>query len=251
MSGHSKWHSIKHKKGAIDAKRGKIFTMHAKLIAVAARAGGGDPLTNASLRTAIDNARADNVPNANIERSIKSGTGELKDQAAFSESMYEGFGPEGIAVYIQTISDNKNRTVASLKNILSKNGGNMAGAGSVSWMFHQKGLIHLKVDPSKRDDLELAAIDAGAEDVKSEGESVEVYTNVKELNTVKAKLEQAGFSVEKADMSFIPEKEVKIESEEAAKKVLNLIEALEEDDDVNNVYANFDIPEEILNKVAG
>jgi len=248
MSGHSKWNSIKHKKGATDAKRGKIFTMHAKLIAVVARAGGGDPSTNTALRAAMDNARADNVPNSNIERAIKTGTGELKDQAAFVEAMYEGYGPEGIAVFIQTISDNKNRTVASLKTRLTKNGGNMAGAGAVSWMFHQKGVIRLTVDPSKKDDLELAAIDAGAEDVKSEGENVEVYTNVKELNSVKEKLEKAGFKAEKADMSFIPEKEVKIETVEAAKKVLNLIESLEEDEDVNNVYSNFDIPEDILNK---
>jgi len=223
--------------------------MHAKLIAVVARAGGGDPSTNTALRAAMDNARADNVPNSNIERAIKTGTGELKDQAAFVEAMYEGYGPEGIAVFIQTISDNKNRTVASLKTKLTKNGGNMAGAGAVSWMFHQKGVIQLKVDPAKKDDLELAAIDAGAEDVKSDGENVEIYTNIKELHAVKAKLEQAGYKVDKADMSFIPEKEVKIETEEAAKKVLNFIEALEEDEDVNNVYSNFDISEEILNKV--
>jgi len=249
MSGHSKWHSIKHKKGAIDAKRGKIFTMHAKMVAIAAREGGGDPTTNSSLRAAIDNARADNVPNSNIERAIKTGTGDLKDQAAFSEAMYEGFGPEGIAVYIQTISDNKNRTVASVKNILSKNGGNMAGAGAVSWMFHKKGVILLTVDTSKKDDLELAAIDAGAEDVKSEGENVEIITNIKDLQTVKAKLEQAGYRVDKADLSFIPEKEVKIETEDAARKVLKFIEALDEDDDVSNIYSNFDIPEEILNKI--
>jgi YebC/PmpR family DNA-binding regulatory protein len=250
MSGHSKWHSIKHKKGAIDAKRGKIFTTHAKLIAIVAREGGGDPTTNSALRTAMDNARADNVPNSNIERAIKTGTGALKDQAAFAEAMYEGFGPEGIAVYIQTISDNKNRTVASIKNILSKNGGNMAGAGAVSWMFHKKGVIQVNVDPSKKDDLELAAIDAGAEDVKSEGENVEIFTNIKDLQTVKAKLVQAGFTVEKADLSYIPEKEVKITDEDAARKVLKFMEALDEDEDVSNVYSNFDIPEDILNKIA-
>jgi YebC/PmpR family DNA-binding regulatory protein len=190
------------------------------------------------------------VPNSNIERAIKTGTGELKDQAAFSEAMYEGFGPEGIAVYIQTISDNKNRTVASIKNILSKNGGNMAGAGAVSWMFHKKGIIELTIDPSKKDDLELAAIDAGAEDVKSEGENVEIITNIKDLQSVKAKLEQAGYKIDKSDLNFIPEKEVKIETEDAAKKVLKFIEALDEDEDVSNVYSNFDIPEEILNKIA-
>jgi len=220
------------------------------MVAIAAREGGGDPSTNSSLRTAIDNARADNVPTSNIDRAIKTGSGELKDQAAIQESMYEGFGPEGIAVYIQTISDNKNRTVASVKNILSKNGGNMAGAGAVSWMFHKKGIIELTIDPSKKDDLELAAIDAGAEDVKSEGENVEIITNIKDLQAVKAKLEQAGYKVNKADLSFIPEKEVKIETEEAARKVLRFIEALDEDEDVSNVYSNFDIPDDILNKVA-
>jgi len=249
MSGHSKWHSIKHKKGAADAKRGKIFTVHAKLIAIAARDGGGDPDTNSALRTAIDNAKAANVPNSNIERAIKKGTGDLKDGAEISENMYEGYGPAGIAVYIQTVTDNKNRTVASIKSILTKNGGNMGTSGSVAYLFHKKGLININAEPNKHDDIELAAIDAGAEDIKKDGNSLEVYTDAKSLHEVKKKLEEAGIEIESAEITFVPENEVRIEDETKAKKVLKLMEALEDDDDVANVYSNFDIPEEIMEKL--
>jgi YebC/PmpR family DNA-binding regulatory protein len=250
MSGHSKWHSIKHKKGAADAKRGKIFTMHAKLITIAAREGGGDPDMNPALRTAIDNAKADNVPNANIERAIKRGTGEDKEGADISEVMYEGYGPCGIALYIQAVTDNKNRTVASVKSILSKHGGNMGGAGSVAYLFHKKGLILIKAEPEKHEDIELTAIDSGAEDIKTEADSVEIYTDPKDLHNVKKKLEEAGFAIESAEITFIPENEVKIENENDARKVLKLMEALEEDDDVTNVYSNFDIPEELMEKIS-
>lgn len=249
MSGHSKWHSIKHKKGAADAKRGKIFTIHAKLITIAARDGGGDPDMNPALRTAIDNAKAANVPNANIDRAIKRGTGEDKEGAEISEVMYEGYGPAGTALYIQTVTDNKNRTVANVKSILTKNGGNMGGAGSVAYLFHQKGLIMIKADPAKQEDLELTAIDAGAEDIKLEGDTVEVYTDPKDLHNVKKKMEEGGFEIESAEITFIPENEVKIEDEDKAKKVLKLMEALEDDEDVTNVYSNFDIPEELLEKL--
>lgn len=249
MSGHSKWHSIKHKKGAADAKRGKIFTVHAKLIAIASREGGDDPDTNSSLRTAIDNAKSANVPNSNIERAIKKGTGDLKDGVEISENMYEGYGPAGIAVYIQTVTDNKNRTVASVKNILTKNGGNMGTAGSVAYLFHKKGLIMIDAEPDKQDEIELTAIDAGADDIKIEGNSVEVYTNSKNLHEVKGKLEEAGITVESAEITFVPDNEVKIDDETKARKVLRLMEALEDDEDVANVYSNFDIPEEIMEKL--
>lgn len=249
MSGHSKWHSIKHKKGAADAKRGKIFTMHAKLITLAARDGGGDTDMNPGLRSAIDNAKADNVPNANIERAIKRGTGEDKDGAEISEAMYEGYGPAGTALYIQVVTDNKNRTVANVKNILSKNGGNMGGAGSVAYLFHQKGLIRIQAEPAKHEELELAAIDAGAEDIKIEDDTVEVYTDPKDLHNVKKKMQEAGFNTESAEITFIPENEIKIDDEVSAKKVLKLMEALEEDEDVSNVYSNFDIPKELLEKL--
>lgn len=249
MSGHSKWHSIKHKKGAADAKRGKIFTLHSKLITIAAREGGGDPEMNSSLRTAIDNAKTANVPNSNIDRAIKRGTGDLKDQAEISETMYEGYGPSGIAVYIQTVSDNKNRTVASVKSILSKNGGNMGTSGSVAYLFHKKGLLLIEVPKEKHDEIELAAIDAGAEDIKKEGNSIEVYTDAKSLHEVKDALEKKGIKVESAEITYIPENEVKITDENKAKKVLKFMEALEDDDDVANVYSNFDIPEELMEKI--
>ncbi len=249
MSGHSKWHSIKHKKGAADAKRGKIFTIHAKLITIAARDGGGDPDMNPALRTAIDNAKAANVPNANIDRAIKRGTGEDKEGAEISEVMYEGYGPAGTALYIQAVTDNKNRTVANVKSILSKNGGNMGGAGSVAYLFHKKGLILIKAEAAKHEDLELTAIDAGAEDIKIEGETVEVYTDPKDLHNVKKKMEDGGFEIESAEITFIPENEVRIEEEDKAKKVLKLMEALEDDEDVTNVFSNFDIPEELMEKL--
>lgn len=249
MSGHSKWHSIKHKKGAADAKRGKIFTMHSKLITIAAKEGGGDPEMNSSLRTAIDNAKSANMPNTNIEKAIKRGTGELKDGADFSEVMYEGYGPAGIAVYVQTLTDNKNRTVANVKNIFTKTGGNMGTTGSVAYLFHKKGYILVKSTPDKFDDIELAAIDAGAEDIQTGTDSVEVYTAPNELHSVKKGLEEAGFEIESSELTYEPENTVEINEEDKARKVLKFMDALEEDDDVSNVFSNFDIPDEIMEKM--
>jgi YebC/PmpR family DNA-binding regulatory protein len=248
MSGHSKWHSIKHKKGAADAKRGKIFTKHAKLITIAAREGGGDIESNPALRTAIENAKTDNVPNSNIERAIKRGTGELKEGAEISEVMYEAYGPEGIALYIQAVTDNKNRTVANIKSILSKHGGNMGTSGSVAYLFEQKGLIIISAESEKHEEIELTAIDAGASDVKSEKDYVEIYTDPKQLNEVKEKFEEEGYKIESSNITFIPENEVEINDKKTAEKVLKLMEALEDDEDVTNVYSNFDIPEEIMKK---
>lgn len=249
MSGHSKWHSIKHKKGAADAKRGKIFTVHAKLITIAAREGGGDPETNSALRSAIDNAKTANVPNTNIDKAIKRGTGEDKEGIVISECMYEGYGPAGIAVYIQALTDNKNRTVANVKNILTKNGGNMGTAGSVAYLFHKKGFILVKASADKFDDIELAAIDAGAEDIQRGDDSVEVYTAPNELHTVKKSLEEAGFEIESSEITFEPENTIAIEDEDKARKVLKFMDALEEDEDVSNVYSNFDIPDEVMEKI--
>lgn len=249
MSGHSKWHSIKHKKGAADAKRGKIFTLHSKLITLAAREGGGDPEMNAALRVAIDNAKDENVPNTNIERAIKRGTGELKDQAEITESMYEGYGPAGIAIYVQVVTDNKNRTVASIKNILTKHGGNMGTAGSVAYLFRKSGVILIDAQKEKHDEIELIAIDSGASDIKIEGNSIEIYTDPKNLHEVKLKIATGGIPIRSSEITFMPETEVKITKEDQAKKVLKLMEALEEDDDVANVYSNFDIPDEIMEKL--
>lgn len=249
MSGHSKWHSIKHKKGAADAKRGKIFTMHSKLITIAAKEGGGDPEMNASLRAAIDNARGSNMPNSNIEKAVKRGTGELKDGADFSEAMYEGYGPLGIAVYVQTLTDNKNRTVANVKSIFTKHGGSMGTTGSVGYLFHKKGYLLVKASSDKFDDVELAAIDAGAEDIQRGENSVDVYTAPNDLHAVKKGLEEAGFTIESSEITYEPENTVAIDTEDKARKILKFMDALEEDDDVSNVYSNFDIPDEIMEKM--
>lgn len=248
MSGHSKWHSIKHKKGAADAKRGKIFTVHAKLITIAAK-DGGDPDSNAALRVAIDNAKAANVPNSNIDKAVKRGTGEDKAGVVFSEVMYEGYGPAGIAVYIQALTDNKNRTVANVKSILTKNGGNMGTAGSVGYLFHKKGRVVVKTTPDKFDDVELAAIDAGAEDIQRGDDFVDVYTGPTDLHTVKKGLEEAGFEIESSELTYEPENTVEVADEDKARKVLKFMEALEEDEDVSNVFSNFDIPEEVMGKM--
>lgn len=249
MSGHSKWHSIKHKKGALDAKRGKIFTKHAKLITIAARDGGGDPEMNPTLRTAIVNAKADNVPNANIDKAIAKGAGDDKDGAQLSEVIYEGFGPEGTALYVQVITDNKNRSFANIKTLMNKNGGNMGEAGSVGWMFEKKGVILADSGELDSDEAELVAIDAGAEDIEKDGKEFEIVTSPTELMKVKDMLESGGFEVKKAELSYIAKETVKIEDKEKAAKVLKLMEAIEDDEDVANVYSNFDIPEEILEEL--
>jgi YebC/PmpR family DNA-binding regulatory protein len=250
MSGHSKWHSIKHKKGALDAKRGKIFTKHAKLVAIAAR-HGADPAINPSLRAAIDSARADNVPNSNIERAIKKGSGQDKDAVNYEEIYYEGFGPAGTAVYVHVITDNKNRALADVKAILSRKGGGMGTTGSASWIFSRKGVLIIPIKPgANADDIELAIIDAGAMDIKRDGDNFEVYTDAMQLTTVKKKLLESGFEISSAEITFIPKQVVKIENLEDAQKVLNLIDSLEENDDVSDVYCNFDISQELMEKLS-
>ena len=249
MSGHSKWHSIKHKKGAADAKRGKIFTKHAKLIAIAARDGGDDAEMNPGLRTAIANAKADNVPNANIDKAIKKGAGTGKDALQMEEIMYEGFGPAGTAMYVQVITDNRNRSVASVKTCFNKTGGNMGEAGTVGWMFEKKGMILAKAEGMERDEAELMAIDAGAEDLSVEDGAFEIYTAPEELMKVRDALEEAGFVCEKAEFDFVAKNPVKVENAEDAQKVMKLIDALEDDEDVANVYSNVDISDEILEQL--
>ena len=250
MSGHSKWHSIKHKKGALDAKRGKIFTKHAKLVAIAAR-HGADPAINPSLRAAIDSARADNVPNSNIERAIKKGSGQDKDAVNYEEIYYEGFGPAGTAVYVHVITDNKNRALADVKAILSRKGGGMGTTGSASWIFSRKGVLIIPIKPgANADDIELAIIDAGAMDIKRDGDNFEVYTDAMQLTTVKKKLLESGFEISSAEITFIPKQVVKIENLEDDQKVLNLIDSLEENDDVSDVYCNFDISQELMEKLS-
>ncbi|MFA4891527.1 MAG: YebC/PmpR family DNA-binding transcriptional regulator [Candidatus Gracilibacteria bacterium] len=249
MSGHSKWSSIKHKKGAADAKRGKIFTKHAKLIAINAR-HGADPGTNPGLRAAIDSAKADNVPNANIDRAVKKGSGQDKDAAVYEEIFYEGFGPAGTSLYIQALTDNKNRTSSDIKSILSRRGGGMGATGSATWIFERKGLIMVPLESgSDADNVELAAIDAGASNIIREGSHLEVHTHASELAKVGDALKGTGIAIESAAITYIPKQTVKITNEEAARKVLGAIEALEENDDIAEVYCNFDMDEELMKKV--
>lgn len=249
MSGHSKWHSIKHKKGALDAKRGKIFTKHAKLITIAARDGGGDPNMNPGLRSAIVNAKSDNVPNANIDKAVAKGAGGDKDGVQLAELMYEGFGPAGTAMYISVITDNKNRSNANVRLIMAKNGGQLGSSGSVGHMFDKKGVILAKAGSMSADEAELGAIDAGAEDISVEDGMFEIITSPANLMKVNDALKTAGFEVEKAEFDFIGKNPVAIDDLDNAKKVLKLVEALEDDEDVSNVYSNFDIPVEILEQV--
>lgn len=240
MSGHSKWAQIKHKKGAADAKKGALFTKHGKLIAIAAKKGG-DPAMNPALRLAIDNARQDNMPGSNIERAIKRGSGEDKEGAEIHEVFYEAYGPAGIALYIHCLTDNKNRTVSSLKTTLNKHNGRMAELGSVSWMFEQKGLIRLRVSPQEKDDLELFVIDAGASDIESLDECLEVYSEPSQLPDIKKKLEDKRAVIESAEITYISKNVIPVTDKDISQKILDLLSVLEEDEDVTNVYSNFDI----------
>jgi len=251
MSGHSKWSSIKHKKAATDAKRGKIFTKHAKLVALAAR-GGADPVMNPSLRLAIDNARAENMPRENIERAIKKGSGEGKGAMVMEEIFYEGFGPGGAALYIETLTDNRNRTLTNVKHIFTKNGGNFGSAGTVGYLFKKKGVINVQIAESGKpaDEIELAAIDAGAEDVISDGETMTIYTEPTAVMKARSALEAAGVKVTSASQTYVPQTNVKIEDVEVARQLLKMIDLIEEDEDVSEVFSNFDIAEEILEKLS-
>jgi YebC/PmpR family DNA-binding regulatory protein len=236
MSGHSKWHNIRVKKNASDAKRGKIYTRHARLIEIAARTGG-DPTSNTTLRTAIDNAKAENVPNDNIDRAIKKGTGELKGEA-MQEVVYEAYGPGGAAFIIACLTDNKNRTLSNVKLVLTKNGGRFAESGSVVWMFERKGLIVASGIPSEKvEEIELELIDVGADDFSFDDGHLEVITAMSKWTAVRNALKSEGFSIESAGLSFIP-KDPHLVDEEMMGKIEKLIEALEEDDDVSEVFTN-------------
>lgn len=249
MSGHSKWHNIKIKKGVADSKRGKVFTRHAKLIAIAAKDGGGDPNMNPTLRAAIANAKADNVPNANIDKAIKKGCGEDKEGMNFTETMYGGFGPCGTAILIQSITDNKNRAVSGIKTILSRNGGNSAESSSIAWMFQRKGKILASINGKNDEEMDLMIIDSGAEDFEKNGSEFIITTSDTTLMNVREYLEKAGFNISKAELIYLPKNWVNVEKPEDAQQLLKIIDALEEDDDVSMVYTNGDIPEEILSQI--
>lgn len=248
MSGHSKWASIKHKKALVDAKRGKMFTKLIREITVAAKTGGGDPGTNPRLRLAISTAKNGNMPADNIERAVKKGTGALEG-VSYEEVVYEGYGPEGVAVYVQCLSDNKNRTASEIRNIFSKKSGNMAGAGSVSWLFEHKGLIVVHESKATEDQLMELVLNAGAEDLSKIGDKFEILTGPSDFEAVKKALEGAGIPYESADLQMIPKNLVPV-SAANARQVLALIEALEDHDDVQHVYANCDIPDEVMKEVA-
>jgi len=249
MSGHSKWSTIKHKKAAQDAKRGKIFTKLIKEITVAARLGGGDPAANPRLRAAIEAAKAANMPKNNIERAIKKGTGELEG-VAYEEVTYEGYGPGGVAVLVETITDNRQRTVAEVRHIFAKRGGNLGEPGSVAWIFEKKGLIVVEKDKVDEDTLMAAALEAEAEDIQDAGSEWEIETSAEDLARVKKALTDQGIEILSAKVTMVPSNIVKIEDEKKAQQLIALMNALEENDDVQNVYANFDIPDKILEKVA-
>ncbi len=248
MSGHSKWSSIKHKKKLVDARKGKIFTKLIREITVAARLGGGDPDKNPRLRAAIAAAKAENMPKENIERSIKRGTGEIEG-VNYEEVSYEGYGPGGVAVLVDCLTDNKNRTVAELKHIFEKYGGSMGEPGCVAWVFEKKGIISIEADKIDEDSLLEIALEAGAEDVRNAGTQFEVITDPADFEKVKKAIEDADVPYSLAEITMIPKTTVKLDGKKA-EQMLNLMQALEDLDDVSHVYANFDIPDEIMEAMA-
>lgn len=247
MSGHSKWANIKHRKAAQDAKRGNLFQKLVKAVIIAAKEGGGDPATNVRLKAALDRAKAASVPASNIDRAIKRGTGEI-DGATYEELIYEGYGIEGVAVIVECLTDNKNRTTPEIRAILDRNGGSLGAAGSVAWMFERKGVINLTGEELDEEELMDSALECGADDVEKDGGFV-VYTDPSELNGVKECLENKGYAVESAESQMVPKTTVNIANPDKAKKILRLMDLLESHDDVQNVYSNFDIPEEIIDQI--
>jgi YebC/PmpR family DNA-binding regulatory protein len=246
LSGHSKWSSIKHKKGAADAKRGKLFSKLARGIIVAAKEGGGDPANNLALANAIEKAKSYSMPKDNIERAIAKGAGEGTDGAAFEAIVYEGYGPEGVAVIAEALTDNKNRTASEVRHIFTKFGGNLGTSGAVAWQFERRGVVLVSANGVDEEELFLAAADAGADDLEQDGDVFQVTSAPESLAAVRGAIEAAGFAVESAELTMLPKNTVAIEDEAKAKQLMRLIDALEDDDDVQEVYANFDIPEHVL-----
>jgi len=247
MSGHSKWASIKHKKGAVDARRGKLFSKLAKEIIIAAKQGG-DADKNARLRTAIQSAKSANMPNDNIERAIKRGTGELEG-VNYEELTYEVYGPGGVAILIEILTDNKNRTASEIRALLGRKGGSIAGSGSVAWLFEKKGLIRVGNDKTDEDTLFSVVIDAGADDINAEPDAFEIVCEPENFEAVKKAISEGNIETEMSEITFIPKNTIRVEGKEA-RRVLSLVEMLEDHDDIQNVYANFDIPDEILDEIA-
>jgi YebC/PmpR family DNA-binding regulatory protein len=249
VSGHSKWSSIKHKKGAADAKRGKLFSKLSRAIIVAAREGGPDPGANLALANAVEKARSYSMPKDNIERAIARGSGADADAQSFETVVYEGYGPAGVALIVEALTDNRNRTASDVRHLFSKHDGNLGGSGAVAWLFERRGLV-LVDGSADEDELTLAAAEGGADDVTLDGSTYQVTSAPEDLVSVREAIEAAGFSVESAELTMVPKTTVSLEDEAQAKKLLRLVDALEENDDVQDVYANFDIPERVLEAVA-
>ncbi len=247
MSGHSKWHSIKHKKAKVDAARGRVFTKIIKELTVAARMGGGDPASNPRLRTALAAAKSANMPAKNMDNAIKKGTGELPG-VVYEDVTYEGYGSAGVAVFVEALTDNKNRTVAEVRHLFGKYGGNLGENGSVAWMFERKGLITIPVNNYSEDELMEIILECGAEDMKTEGELYEVYTTFEDFQEVRSVLEEKGIAMESAELTMIPQNTIKLE-DKPAEQLMKLMSMLDEHDDIQNVHANFDIDDEEMERI--
>ena len=251
MSGHSKWSSIKHKKGAADKKRGVLFSKLSRALIVAAREGGGDPSANLALQNAIEKAKSYSMPKDNIERAIARGSGADADANAYETVVYEGYGAGGVAILVEALTDNRNRTASDVRSAFSKHDGNLGASGAVAWQFDRRGIVLVDSDGLDEDELMLAAAEGGADDVELDGSTFQITAAPDSLSSVREAVEGAGFTVDSAELTMVPKTTVEVDEESTAKKILRLIDALEENDDVQDVFSNFDIPERVLETVAG
>ena len=250
MSGHSKWSSIKHKKGAADAKRGQLFSKLSRAIIVAAKEGGGDPAGNLALQNAIEKARSYSMPKDNIERAIAKGSGADAEAASFETVVYEGYGPEGVAVLVEALTDNRNRTASEVRHAFTKFGGNLGTTGAVAWQFERRGVVLVSANGADEEELVMAAAEGGADDVELDGSSFVVTSTPESLSDVRQALEDGGFAVESVELAMVPKTTVAVSDESVARRIVKLVEGLEDTEDVQDVYANFDIPEDVLEAVA-
>jgi YebC/PmpR family DNA-binding regulatory protein len=251
MSGHSKWSSIKHKKGAADKKRGVLFSKLSRALIVAAREGGGDPANNLALQNAIEKAKSYSMPKDNIERAIARGSGADADANAYETVVYEGYGAGGVAILVEALTDNRNRTASDVRSAFSKHDGNLGASGAVAWQFDRRGIVLVDAEGVDEDELMLAAAEGGADDVVLDGSTFQITASPESLSGVREAVEAAGFTVENAELTMVPKTAVEVGEESTAKKILRLIDALEDNDDVQDVFSNFDIPERVLETVAG
>jgi YebC/PmpR family DNA-binding regulatory protein len=250
VSGHSKWSSIKHKKGAADAKRGQLFSKLSRAIIVAAKEGGPDPSGNLALQNAIEKARSYSMPKDNIERAIAKGSGADAEAASFETVVYEGYGPEGVAVLVEALTDNRNRTASEVRHAFTKYGGNLGTTGAVAWQFERRGVVLVRADGEDEENVLMAAADGGADDVELDGSSFVVTSAPESLSAVRHALENGGFAVESVELAMVPKTTVAVSDESVARRIVKLVEGLEDTEDVQDVYANFDIPEDVLEAVA-